>query len=487
MQSVLPDFDLVLFGATGDLAMRKLLPALFRRMAAGQLSATSRVIGAARGELTREEFLAQVRASCEAHIGKDCEPERWAQFAERLSYAKVDANADADYAELARTLRGSEDRVRAFFLSTAPDLFAPICEGLAKHGAVTPKSRVVLEKPLGSDRASSARINERVGAIFKEEQIFRIDHYLGKETVQNLLALRFGNTLFEPLWRRGRVQHVQITVAEEIGVERRAQFYDHTGALRDMVQNHLLQLLCIIAMEPPATGHPDAMRDEKMKVLRALRPLEGRDVLQNTVRGQYKSGAANGKPVVGYLEERDVPAGSSTETFVALKAQIDSWRWAGVPFYLRTGKRMQEKQSEIVITFEDVPHSIYEQPAGPQGLNRLVIQLAPDESINLTVRAKSPGQGMKLKPVDLSLDFSDAFKTRQLDAYERLLTDVINGVLTLFMRRDELDAAWAWIDPIHEAWRQFDERPKAYTAGSWGPAAASTLIGRDGFAWRNEL
>ncbi|MGH8176443.1 MAG: glucose-6-phosphate dehydrogenase [Steroidobacter sp.] len=486
MQS-LPTFDLVLFGGTGDLAMRKLLPALYRRMVAGQLSGASRVIGVARGELSREEFLSQVQASCQAHLGKEFEAQRWAQFAQHVSYLKIDARVDEDFAVLAATLQGCENNVRVFFLSTAPDLFAPICEGLSRHALACANSRVVLEKPLGHDRESSARINERVGAIFSEQRIFRIDHYLGKETVQNMLALRFGNTLFEPLWRRGRVQHVQITVAEDLGVERRAQFYDQTGALRDMVQNHLLQLLCIIAMEPPATGDPDAMRDEKLKVLRALRPLAGRDVLHNTVRGQYKAGAASGKPVVGYLEEKDVPAGSTTETFVAIKAQIDSWRWAGVPFYLRTGKRLQEKQSEIVITFEDVPHSIYEQPEGPQGLNRLVIQLQPVESINLTVRAKSPGEGMRLKPVDLSLDFADAFKTRQLDAYERLLTDVINGVLTLFMRRDELDAAWAWIDPIHEAWRQFDERPKTYTAGSWGPAAASTLIGKDGFAWRNEL
>jgi glucose-6-phosphate 1-dehydrogenase len=345
----------------------------------------------------------------------------------------------------------------------------------------------VLEKPLGHDRASSAEINERVGSIFEERQIFRIDHYLGKETVQNLLALRFGNTLFEPLWRRGRVQHVQITVAEDLGVERRADFYDRTGALRDMVQNHLLQLLCIIAMEPPATSDPDAMRDEKLKVLRALRPLVGRDVLAKAVRGQYKAGAAKGLPVVGYLQEKDVPPDSATETFVALKVEVNSWRWAGVPFYLRTGKRLQERQSEIVMTFEDVPHSIYERPDEAHALNRLVIQLQPEENITLTVLAKSPGEGMRLKPVNLSLDFSQTFKTRSLDAYERLLTDVIKGNLTLFMRRDELDAAWQWIDPIREAWQQYDERPKSYTAGSWGPAAASSLIGRDGFAWRNEL
>jgi len=486
MQS-LPTFDLVLFGGTGDLAMRKLLPALYRRSCAGQIGAASRIVGAARSQLSREEYLEHVRASCETHLGGAFDTKKWQQFAEHLQYVRVDAQSDDGFQRLAEVLKGQQDRVRVFFLSTGPDLFAPITEGLARHSLITPTSRVVLEKPLGYDCASSAEINERIGSFFPESNIFRIDHYLGKETVQNLLALRFGNTLFEPLWRRGRVQHVQITVAEDVGVERRAQFYDQVGALRDMVQNHMLQLLCIIAMEPPAHGAADAMRDEKLKVLRALRPLTGRDVLQKTVRGQYKAGATNGKPVVGYLEEKDVPKDSTTETFVALRVEIDSWRWAGVPFYLRTGKRLQEKQAEIVITFEDIPLSIYDRPDPPQSLNRLVIQLQPEESITLTVLAKSPGQGMVLKPVDLGLDFADAFKTRQLDAYERLLSDVINGTLTLFMRRDELEAAWSWIDPIRAAWQQHDERPKSYTAGSWGPAAASSLIGRDGFAWRNEL
>lgn len=484
---LLPTFDLVLFGGTGDLAMRKLLPAMYWRVTCGQVTPESRIIGAARGELTREDYLALVRTSCETHLGEEFDPAVWEGFAQRVTYTKIDAKVEEDFAGLAELLKGREDIVRAFFLSTAPDLFAPICSGLARHKLATSSSRVVLEKPLGHDRASSAEINQRVGAIFQERQIFRIDHYLGKETVQNLLALRFGNTLFEPLWRRGRVQHVQITVAEDLGVERRADFYDRTGAMRDMVQNHLLQLLCIIAMEPPATNDPDAMRDEKLKVLKALRPLVGRDVLAKTVRGQYKAGAAKGQPVVGYLDEKDVPPESTTETFVALKVEIDSWRWAGVPFYLRTGKRLQERLSEIVITFEDVPHSIYERPDEAHALNRLVIQLQPDERITMTVLAKSPGEGMRLKPVNLSLDFSETFKTRSLDAYERLLTDVIKGNLTLFMRRDELDAAWQWVDPIREAWLQHDERPKSYTAGSWGPAAASSLIGRDGFAWNNEL
>jgi glucose-6-phosphate 1-dehydrogenase len=326
-----------------------------------------------------------------------------------------------------------------------------------------------------------------VGASFSEEQIYRIDHYLGKETVQNLMALRFGNMLFEPLWRRGRIQHVQITVGEQIGVGSRGQFYDQTGALRDMVQNHLLQLLCILAMEPPANIAADSVRDEKLKVLRALRPLAGNDVAEKTVRGQYKAGAAAGSPVVGYLEEAGIPADSVTETFVSLKVEIESWRWAGVPFYLRTGKRLQESLAEIVVTFEDVPHEIFEKSNRAHSNNRLVIRLQPDENIMLTILAKKPGGGMNLKPVSLNLNLANTAKQRHLDAYERLLMDIVQGNLTLFMRRDELDAAWRWIDPIREAWQQQDEKPKTYTAGTWGPAASSALIERDGFSWNDEL
>jgi glucose-6-phosphate 1-dehydrogenase len=483
----LEPFDVVLFGATGDLAMRKLVRALFRRAVAGQIPAGSKIIGLARSDLTREQYLGEARTSLEKYLNPgELTPERWEIFSSLVTYLRVDATVSEDFAALTQALAGRENVVRVIFLSMAPSLFTAVCANLAAAKLVTPKSRVVLEKPLGQDRASAERINSLVGSIFDEKQIYRIDHYLGKEAVQNLIALRFGNALFEPLWRRGRISHVQITVAEQVGVEGRGDFYDQTGALRDMVQNHLLQLLCIIAMEPPASSQADAVRDEKLKVLRALRPIVDGDVLTKTVRGQYRAGAIAGKPVVGYLDEPGVPTDSRTETFVALKAQIETWRWAGVPFYLRTGKRLQESMAEIVVTFEQVPHFIFEAGRQPSP-NQLVIRLQPDEGITLTILSKAPGEIMRLKPVNLGLHFSDTFKEKSLDAYERLITDVAKGNLTLFMRRDELDAAWAWIDPIREGWLQSDEAPKPYTAGSWGPAASSALIGRDEFSWHGEV
>jgi len=478
---------MLLFGGTGDLVTRKLLPALYRRYAAGQVSAQSRIFGIARSALTRTEYIFQAESACREFLGKEFDPPQWTAFSALLGYVKLDAAVTADYAALTALLQGREEFVRVFFFSTASNLFAAICGNLAKAGVVTALSRVVLEKPLGHDTPSADLINTEVAAVFAEKQIYRIDHYLGKEAVQNLMALRFGNALFEPLWRRGLVRHVQITVAEELGIERRGPFYDKTGALRDMVQNHLLQLLCIMAMEPPASSDPDAVRDEKLKVLRALRPLRDRDVLTKTVRGQYKAGAVRGAPVPGYLDEADVAPGSSTETFAALKVEIDTWRWAGVPFYLRTGKRLQDRLTELVVTFDEVPHPIFEKPPTTRTANELVIRLQPDESITLTILAKNPGEGMRLKPVSLALDLGETFKTKSLDAYERLLMDTVKGNLTLFMRRDELDAAWGWIDPIRAGWEQYDERPKSYIAGTWGPAASSAMIGRDGYAWHDEL
>jgi glucose-6-phosphate 1-dehydrogenase len=484
--TVLPDFDMLLFGGTGDLVTRKLLPALYRRFAAGQVSGASRIFGAARSALTRVSYTAQAEAACREFLGKEFDAKQWLGFSRVLDYIKIDGGAEADFAALPLIFKDRDAVVRVFFFSTASNLFSAICQNLAKVKVVTPLSRVVLEKPLGHDTASADLINEQVGAVFTEKQIYRIDHYLGKEAVQNLMALRFGNLLFEPLWRRGYIKHVQITVAEELGVERRGNFYDKTGAMRDMMQNHLLQLLCIMAMEPPASSDPDAVRDEKLKVLKALRPLRERDVLTKSVRGQYKAGAVRGVPVPGYLQEADIAPDSSTETFVALKVDIDTWRWAGVPFYLRTGKRLQDKLTELVVTFEEVPHPIFEIP-GSHTANELVIRLQPDECITMTILAKNPGEGMRLKPVNLALDLGETFKTRSLDAYERLLMDTVKGNLTLFMRRDELDAAWAWIDPIRAGWEAHDEGPKTYIAGTWGPASSSAMLSRDGFAWHGEL
>jgi glucose-6-phosphate 1-dehydrogenase len=482
----LDPFDIILFGATGDLAMRKLMRAMYRRIAAGQIPKGSRIFALARSELSTEKYLAQVREHFEQFLSEgELTAAQWDTFCGFVQYMSVNATVTADFEKLAAALAGREEMVRVVFLSMAPSLFTATCSNLAAARLVTPKTRVVLEKPLGTDRASAAAINDLVGSIFSEQQIYRIDHYLGKEAVQNLIALRFGNTLFEPLWRRGRICHVQITVAEQVGLEGRADFYDQTGALRDMVQSHLLQLLSIIAMEPPVAGDADAVRNEKLKVLHALKPITGKAIDTHTVRGQYKSGTVKGKTIPGYLQEHGVAPDSRTETFVALKVEIETWRWAGVPFYLRTGKALQEQIAEIVVTFDQVPHSIFEAGKVPRQ-NQLIIQLQPDESITLCIVAKTPGEVMRLKPVNLSLHFTDTFKEKSIDAYERLIIDVAKGNLTLFMRRDELDAAWAWIDPIREGWNQSDEPPRQYVAGTWGPAASNALISRDGFSWHGE-
>ena len=483
---VLDPFEIVLFGGTGDLAMRKLIPALYQRFAAGQFDEHTRILAAASSALTREQYIARALDHCREHVvPSDFTAARWQSFASCLDYQRVDATRVADFTALKARIADRDAQTRVWFLSTSPSLYIATAANMAAANVVTPNARVVLEKPLGTDRASAARINEQVALSFAENQIYRIDHYLGKEPVQNLLALRFGNALFEPLWRRGRIRHVQITVGEQLGVEGRAKFYDETGALRDMVQNHMLQLLCILAMEPPANAAADTVRDEKLKVLRALRPINADNVDLKTVRGQYKAGNIDGKPVPGYADEPGVPAGSSTETFVAIKAEIDNWRWAGVPFYLRTGKRLQQALAEIAITFDDVPLSIFDNRA-LDAPNQLVIRLQPDESITLTILAKAPGDEMRLRPVNLQLDLAESFKERPLSAYERLLMDIVKGNLTLFMRRDELDTAWSWIDPIRAGWARSGNAPKGYAAGSWGPAAATALIGRDGYAWRDE-
>jgi len=476
--------DLVIFGGVGDLSVRKLLPALYMAHLHNNLPAQTRIHALGRQSWDRAVFLAFIQDKVPGFIeAKAFEGVAWQGFLDRLHYVSLDATQPQDFDALAAALQPGSERV--YYLATAPSLFTAICANLSAAALIDARSRVVLEKPLGHDLASAQAINDEVGRHFEEQQIFRIDHYLGKETVQNLMVLRFGNTIFEPLWRSPYIKSVQITVAESVGVGSRAGFYDGTGALRDMVQNHLLQLLCIVAMEPPVSLDPDAVRDEKLKVLRSLRPMTVADVATDTVRGQYSAGASDGDAAVGYLQEANIPADSATETFVALKAHINNWRWANVPIFLRTGKRMAERRSEIVIEFADLPFTIF-QDSPRQSVNRLMIRLQPEEHIQLQMMAKEPGSGMKLRPVSLNLDLETAFSERRAEAYERLLIDVIKGRLTHFMRRDELEAAWSWVEPIISGWQQLHEKPKAYTAGSWGPAASSALMAREGSSWVEE-
>jgi glucose-6-phosphate 1-dehydrogenase len=486
--STVDNFDMVLFGGTGDLVMRKLLPALYHQHQAGNLPAQGRIICLGRHIENTEAYLAKATPLVQGYLGQAWSSEQWQSFRTRLLFLQLDATEPHAYKALAHVLNEEPHRVRVFYLATAPTLFAQIAQSLAGVKLNGPHSRVVLEKPLGHDLDSSTHINEAVGKHFRENQIYRIDHYLGKEAVQNLLALRFANTFLEPLWRRTWIRDVQITVMEKVGVESRGTFYDKTGALRDMVQSHLLQLLCITTMEPPASMDSDAVRDEKTKILRSLRPFTKEDVMTKAIRGQYRAGTINGQAVPAYLDEQDIPPGSTTETFVSLKAEIETWRWAGVPFYLRTGKRMQDRIAEIVINFRETPTSIFgrvnEFASSP---NRLVIRLQPDESVRLYLLAKEPGDKMNLRPVHLDLDFKESFKTRSPEAYERLLLDVIQGNLALFMRRDELEAAWKWVEPILDTWAQSTEAPKPYSAGTWGPAASTVLLSRDGNYWHEEI
>ena len=477
-------FDLIIFGGRGDLAMRKLLPALYHRHRDGQIIGDSRIIAAGRTVYSRKKYLDLVKKSLMDNLADgEFDAAQWKTFSRRIQYLDIDALAPDQWAPLVELLNGGEDRTRVAYLATAPSLFGAIAKGLKSNSLVTKRSRIVLEKPLGHDVASAAEINNAVGKCFAENQIYRIDHYLGKETVQNLLALRFANSLFEPLWRRGSIDHVQITVAEDLGVGGRIEFYDKVGALRDMVQNHLVQLLCLIAMEPPASLHHDAVRDEKIKVLRALRLMGAASVGANTVRGQYASGAIGDAAVRSYDDELGGTE-SSTETFVALKVEIDNWRWSNVPFYLRTGKRLKGKHSEIVVEFQDVPHSIFAEQSYKVQPNRLTIRLQPDEGVKLSLMAKEPGPGgFDLRPVSLDLSFEEAFGIRYPDSYERLLIEVLRGNPALFMRRDEVEAAWEWIDSIIAGWEESNQKVETYVAGSWGPTASSVLLDRDGRAW----
>jgi glucose-6-phosphate 1-dehydrogenase len=472
---------LLLFGATGDLAKRMLLPSLYALHADGLLAPDLRIIGTARTEYDDAGFREFARAALEQYLPADRNhSERLHLFLSRLSYQPLDASTIGGFDRLA-SKAGDISGGLAIVLSTAPSLFMPTIKGLALAGLAGDKVRIGLEKPLGTDFASSAQINDAVSSVFPEDRVFRIDHYLGKETVQNLMALRFGNMLFEPIWNSAHVDHVQITVCETVGLERRAVFYNGTGALRDMVQNHMLQLLALIAMEPPSAFDATAIRDEKVKVLRALRPLLDGD----SVYGQYGGGTVGGGMVSSY--DGDLGDGSNTETFVALRARIDNWRWQGVPFYLRTGKRMAERRSEIVVQFKSVPHNIFKGRFGHLEANTLIIRLQPEEYVRLLIMAKEPGlerEKVVLREVPLDLSLSDAFHgSRRRIAYERLLLDLVEGDQTLFVRRDEVEAQWRWIDAIREIWAARGDPPKPYTAGSWGPVAGLALTERDGRSW----
>jgi glucose-6-phosphate 1-dehydrogenase len=474
-----PPFDLVIFGAGGDLALRKLFPALAERNQEGVLPPESRILAIVRKSEDTGGLPNQI-ASRLADEG--LAPEQVEAFLRRLTVVLLDAVKPETYDALKKAL-GDSHRVRSFYLSTPPDLFIPICENLAKAGILTPTSRVILEKPLGRDLASAREINDAVARILPESRTYRIDHYLGKETVQNLLVLRFANTLFERSWSSRDIDHVQITVAETVGLESRAGYYDKAGHMRDMVQNHLMQLLTLFAIEPPNMLEAGAVRDEKIKVLKALRPIVGPDVQRYTVRGQYGPGQIDGQRVKGYAEE--LGHASNTETFVALRCELDNWRWAGVPIYLRTGKRMAQRYSEIAVTFKPVPHSIFGGDTCDRlEANRLVIRLQPNDGLQLQLMMKVPGSGrLKVVPRQLDLRYSTAFNERTPDAYERLLTDVIRGDQTLFMHREEVEQAWSWVDPIIAGWQEYSPHPHRYTAGSWGPSQSIGLIEREGRSW----
>ena len=480
--------DFTVFGGTGDLALRKLLPVPLpprpRGPASCRLPDPRRVPQRPR----RRRLARAVREAITTYVpGAGERDDVVERFLGRLHHLILDAENPDDWHRFHALLKdrpGPEEAVRVFYLAVAPKLFGSICQRLDEIGVVDERARVVLEKPIGHDLASAREVNDAVGRVFAESQIFRIDHYLGKESVQNLLVTRFANTFLEPLWNSHWVDHVQITVAESLGVGDRGGYYDQAGALRDMVQNHLLQLLCLVAMEPPTYVGRETVRDEKLKVLQALKPMTPVEVDRDIVRGRYVEGLVEGAAVGSYADDLG-HQGSRTETFVAIKTEVQNWRWAGVPFYLRTGKRMDRRASEIVVVFKQPPHPMFPGAEGVTTPNRLHILVQPDEGMRLHLTAKEPGPGgIRLRPVSLDLSYATAFEQRLPDAYERLLMDVIKGNPTLFMRRDEVEAAWTWTEPILNRWAQAPERPKRYPAGTPGPTAAATLLERDGRTWQ---
>jgi len=461
------------------------MPALFQAWRHCKLPPDGRILAVARDERSDDAYRTFIKDKfAEVETAKRPSDDEFARFAQLVHYRRMDLAQPEHYTGLKQWLDARGADVKVFFLATSPHLFTQICAQLGTAGLNGPDVRVVLEKPLGHDLASAQEINRVVRASFTESQALRIDHYLGKPAVQNLTALRFGNALFEPLWRRESIANIQITIAESLGVGTRGDFYDRTGALRDMVQNHALQLLTMIAMEPPAIGDATAIRDEKLKVLKSLKPFTAETVARDVVRGQYKGASVGGEKVPGYLEEAKVPVDSHTETFVALRTEVQNWRWAGVPFYLRTGKRLAARDALIVVNFRPVPHPIF---AGITGANKLVIKLQPEDGLELhLLAAKGAGTNEPLSPVKLDLDFDKAFAANRVGAYERLLLDAIAGRLNLFVRSDEQEEAWRWVEPVLDTWRNDSAGPKSYAAGSWGPPSSSALIARDGFVWEEE-
>ncbi|WP_375382012.1 glucose-6-phosphate dehydrogenase [uncultured Sphingomonas sp.] len=482
-----PVGKMLLFGASGDLSQRMLLPSLYNLHVDGLLPQGLTITGTSRSDYDDGSFRDFARGSLDKFLPDDRKDAgSFDAFLARINYVPLDVGDHTSFQALADKI-GDVSGGLAVFLSTAPSLFEAVVTGLQSAGLAGDTVRVGLEKPLGHDLPSSQEINDAVAAAFPEERTFRFDHYLGKETVQNIMALRFGNVLFEPVWNAAGIDNVQITIAETVGLESRAGYYDDTGALRDMVQNHILQLLALVAMEPPTHYDGTAIRDEKVKVLRSLRFITPEAVQECTVTGQYGAGATGGEFVKSYLDELGKPSG--TETFVAVKAHIDNWRWQGVPFYLRTGKRMATRRSEIAIQFKPVPHSMFASRGGQLQNNVMVIRLQPEEYVQLLVMAKEPGldrDGVRLREVPLDLSLDKQFKERRRIAYERLLLDLIEGDQTLFVRRDEVEAQWRFIDAIRAGWAANGTHPKSYPSGSWGPSGSVALTDRDGVTWQDD-
>lgn len=487
MAAALTPTDIVVFGGLGDLALQKIYPALYYRHKDGQLP-DGRIIGVDFPSLATEGFVEKLRKACEAHVQKDAlDAKSWKSFVARLHYIAIFRENNESYEKLGEYLAENPRKGRMFYLAIPSNAFGEVCHNLKAHGLTHSNARVVLEKPIGHDFETFNKINNHVLCSFPEERIYRIDHYLGKETVQNLMILRFANNIFSRMWNSDAIEHVQITAAESVGVGSRGGYFDAFGTLRDMVQNHLLQLLCLVAMEPPNQITPHVIRDEKIKVLKALQRIRGNMVLSHTVRGQYRAGTVDGKNVPGYLQDINKKA-SNTESFVAIKTFVENWRWSGVPFYLRTGKRLQAKCSEIMIQFRHVPHHIFPNMNQAPDSNKLILRLQPDESVKLQIVSKTPGPGgYRLKPVTLDLSLTEAFgESRFPDAYERLLIDVIRGNPTLFMHAEEVAEAWKWTSDILAGWEEYHLPLCPYKAGTDGPKEANKLITADGREWHME-